>query len=255
MRTVPVRPAAYTRVEDADPGDESGTIERRNWLVRLTRELGWPEPVVYADTGPDARPDTGPDAAPHTGPGTGPGSQYAALVEAIAAGRHDAVFVTHPVAISHDLARIEEFDKHCRRHGVHVHSRWGHELTNPRSLFDVIRDTRRFTVTDEHLRLLRRAYVAWDDTEFGAPEIACKRPYGNSNVLGDIAEILGIPDSEWADEDMNPLPDAEWRFLRLHVETAIALQIALVTGEFRAGGYTRDERWGRDWKRDAEMKA
>jgi hypothetical protein len=239
VRTVPVRPAAYTRDRDAYPGDESSLTESRRLMVRLAREIGWPEPVVYADAGTAAEP----------------GSQYAALVEAIAAGRHDAVIVTHPMMISRDLAQVEAFDKLCRQHGVRVHSRWGHELANPRSLFDVIRDGRRFTVTDEHLRLLRRAYVSWDETEFGAPEIDCKRPYGNSNVLGDIAEILDIPDSEWADEDMTPLPDAEWRFLRLHVETAIVLQIALATGEFRTGSYTREDKWGHNWKRDEETNA
>jgi len=77
------------------------------------------------------------------------------------------------------------------------------------------------------------------------------RPYGNSSVFGDIAEILGVPDSEWADEGLNPFVDAEWRFLRLHVETAIALQITLATGEFRTGRYMREEKWDtRGWKRD-----
>ena len=60
-----------------------------------------------------------------------------------------------------------------------------------------------------------------------------------------------MPDSEWADADLNPLGDAEWRFLRLHVETAIALQITLATGEFRTGRYMREEKWDtRGWKRD-----
>jgi hypothetical protein len=89
----------------------------------------------------------------------------------------------------------------------------------------------------------------WDETEFGAPEIDCKRPYGNSSVFADIAEVLGIPDSEWADENMDPLPDYEQRFLRLHVETAVALQIALSTGEFRTGRYTRED-GSLNWKRD-----
>jgi hypothetical protein len=48
-----------------------------------------------------------------------------------------------------------------------------------------------FTVTEDHLKLLRRAYIGWDDCEFGAPGIDPKRPYGNSDVIGDIAEILG----------------------------------------------------------------
>ena len=81
----------------------------------------------------------------------------------------------------------------------------------------MVRNATRFTVTDEHLRLLRRAYVSWDETEFGAPEIDCKRPYGNSDML--------------------------------HAETAVALQIALSTGEFRNGRYTRED-GSHGWKRD-----
>ena len=60
-----------------------------------------------------------------------------------------------------------------------------------------------------------------------------------------------MPESEWADEELNPILDAEWRFLRLHVETAIALQMALATGEFRTGRYLRDDEWDRRrWRRD-----
>ena len=233
MTTVPARPAAYVRDIHADSDDESGLTEYRDFMVGCARGLGWPEPAVYADAGPSA----------------GPGSEYAALTEAIAAGRHDAVLVPSAMVIG-DLDQVEAFVRHCRLHGVRVYSRWGEEVaTSPRMQFDVVRNATRFTVTDEHLRLLRRAYVSWDETEFGAPEIDCKRPYGNSDVLGDIAEILEIPDSEWADEDMDPLPDYGQRFLRLHVETAVALQIALSTGEFRTGRYTRED-GSHGWKRD-----
>jgi hypothetical protein len=233
MGTIPIRPAAYVRDLYADPGDESGLDESRRMMVRLAREAAWPKPVIYADAGPANEP----------------GSQYAALVEAITAGRHDAVMITHPMMISRDLADAEAFDRLCQRQGVRIHIRWGHEMSSPRALFDVIRDTRRFTVTDEHLRLLRRAHVTWVDAEFGAPEIDCKRPYGNSDVYSDIAEILEIPEDEWFEEDIEPFPEAEWRFLRLHVETAVVLQIALATGEFRPGRYVREEAWGGTWKR------
>ena len=158
------------------------------------------------------------------------------------------MIVAHPTVIG-DLAQIEAFDRHCRQHEVRVCLPYEQQVTDTRALFDVIRYVRDFTVTNEHLRLLRRAYVWWGSGEFGAPEIDYKRPYGNSNVFGDIAEILGVPDSEWADADLNPLLDAEWRFLRLHIETAIALQIALATGGFRPGRYTRSERWAVDWTR------
>jgi hypothetical protein len=234
VATIPVRPAAYIRDADATTADDSIMTHHRESVASAARRLGWPVPALYADAGA-------------AGP---PGGQYLALMEAIAAGRHDAVIIAHPIVIGSDLAQIEAFDRHCRQHAVRLCFRRGQEVTDPRALFDVIRDVTQFTVTDEHLRLLRRAYVTWDDCEFGAPEIDCKRPYGNSNVPGDIAEILGVPDSEWADEDLNPIPDAEWRFVRLHVETAIVLQIALATGEFRTGRYVREEGWDINWRRD-----
>ena len=88
MGTIPVRPAAYVRDLYADPGDEAGLAESCRMMVRLAREAAWPEPVIYAGAGP----------------ATEPGSQYAALVEAITVGRHDAVMITHPMMISRDLA-------------------------------------------------------------------------------------------------------------------------------------------------------
>ena len=120
-------------------------------------------------------------------------------------------------------------------------------MTDARSVYDKIRNVTEFTVTDEHLKLLRRAYVGWDDCEFGAPAIDCKRPYGNSDVIADIAEILEVPDDQWRDEDEDAFPDAEEAFTKLHAETAIVLQIALATGEFRPGRYVR-EKYGRNWR-------
>jgi hypothetical protein len=118
---------------------------------------------------------------------------------------------------------------------------------DPRSTYDELRSATEFTVTENHLKLLRRAYVGWDDCEFGAPAIDCKRPYGNSDVPSDIAEILGISDAECRDEEGEILPDAEAALTRTHAETAVALQIALATGEFRTGRFTRD-RYSADWR-------
>lgn len=207
------------------------TAERNMVISAAQGELGWPAPAVYADAGR-------------------PGSQMAALAEAITAGRHDGVFATHPSQLGDDLAQIEASDRLCRRHGVRLRFHWHQEITDTRALYDVIRDVREFTVSGEHLRLLRRAHVFWDEAEFGAPSIDPKRPYGNSNVYGDIAEILDVPETEWTDEGPSPHLDAEWRFRRLHVETAIALQIALATGEFRTGRYVRDKWDFSGWRRD-----
>jgi hypothetical protein len=111
-----------------------------------------------------------------------------------------------------------------------------------------------FTVTDDHLKLLRHAYVVWDEGEgYGAPGINPKKPYGNSYVQRDIARILDAPDDDWELEDGEKAyvtPGAEERFTRMHVETMVALQIVLVTGEFRPGRYRRETPWGIDWRRD-----
>lgn len=132
-------------------------------------------------------------------------------------------------------------------------------------LFDSLSRDREFTVTDDHLKLLRHIRgVRWDPGEgYGAPFISCKRPYGDSYVPQDVAEILGAPDSDWAWEEVEvPYPrgprtarvkhlraEAEERYLRLHVEAGMALTIALATGEFRPGRYTRTDARSKDWKR------
>jgi len=52
--------------------------------------------------------------------------------------------------------------------------------------------TQIFTVTDEHLKLLRRFHVGWHDCKTGAPEIDPKHPYGNSAVPEDILGGVGV---------------------------------------------------------------
>lgn len=102
-------------------------------------------------------------------------------------------------------------------------------------------DIQRFTLTKDHIKLLRNFYVGWQDCETGAPEIDTKRPYGNSDVWNDIHEILtGHCLPQFHDEIVE-------RYLKLHRETEIALQIILSTGKFKAGTY-ESESWTNDWK-------
>jgi hypothetical protein len=90
---------------------------------------------------------------------------------------------------------------------------------------------RTFVVTEEHIKLLKAMCVAWQDCEYGAPEIDPKRPYGNSSVECDIHEIL-------TDERNYELTDEQReRYSRLHHETQIALEIMLQCGELRPGTY------------------
>lgn len=121
-------------------------------------------------------------------------------------------------------------------------------MTDAETYYRKLRSVTSFTVTDEHLKLLRRANVGWDDCEFGAPAIDCKRPYGNSDVISDIGEILGYRQEYWWDaftEEYNEtIAD---NFAELHAETGVVLQIALATGEFRPGRYIRDK-YGINWR-------
>src|SRR5258708_20070411 len=81
VSTVPARPAAYIRVEDAAFADDM--TWRRDLVTGAARDLGWPVPAVYADVGQ-------------------PGSGYAALVEAVAARPPDGLSAYHAGGIRHD---------------------------------------------------------------------------------------------------------------------------------------------------------
>lgn len=100
-----------------------------------------------------------------------------------------------------------------------------------------------FTLTEDHIKLLRKMNVGWNDAEFGAPEIDPKRPYGNSQVYFDIAEHLGVVIPE---EDKEFSDDEKAEMLKLHQETEMALQIVLRTGAFTPGVYVADK-YRRDW--------
>lgn len=108
-----------------------------------------------------------------------------------------------------------------------------------------------FNLTEDHLKLLRRMVVGWQDCETGAPEIDPKRPYGNSDVSLDVAETLG-----WPIPNAERMPSREYerarealqdRAMRIHRETQTALDVVLRTGQFKAGLYRRVG-W-REWQR------
>jgi hypothetical protein len=102
-----------------------------------------------------------------------------------------------------------------------------------------------FFLKPEHLKLMRKMCVGWDDCEYGAPEIDPKRPYGNSNVLHDLADIIGI---EYDDEKDEPLTSSQIEYLeKLHKETETALQVALESGQFKVGRYVKRE-YCDEWK-------
>lgn len=99
---------------------------------------------------------------------------------------------------------------------------------------------RRFEMTMEHVSLLRRMYVGWNSAEYGAPEVDPKRPYGNSDVLDDIAKILGIEGFVDANNERHFSAKEVALMERLHTETMTALQVVLATGSFAPGVYEAD---------------
>lgn len=98
-----------------------------------------------------------------------------------------------------------------------------------------------FTLTADHIKLVRAMYVNWNDRGYdGAPEVNIKRPYGNSDVPGDVAELIGV---EQDCEEEGFKPETIDRLMALHKETATALQIILSTGSFETGTYRRPEKY------------
>jgi len=99
-----------------------------------------------------------------------------------------------------------------------------------------------FELTEEHLVVLSRMYVCWDDAEVGAPAIDPKRPYGNNeSPVTAIGKILKVPELDEKTSD---------RLYELHLSTETALQIVLATRKFAPGVYRKMEKYDAlSWKR------
>lgn len=109
----------------------------------------------------------------------------------------------------------------------------------------------RFTLTEDHIKLVRHFNVDWNDEySFGAPCVDLKRPYGNSSVANDICrlltgEIIGRVDSK---RDKLSIKE-ENKYLKIHSETAIALDIILTLGTFEPGTYERPQYEYHAWRK------
>lgn len=104
-----------------------------------------------------------------------------------------------------------------------------------------------FTVTPAHLALLRRAQVRWSKPTslgIGVPCIDPIRPYGDSSIEQNIAELADIPYDPDVLYGEGPESDVlRAKLLELHAETQTALQIALETAAFVAGRYVKVSRF------------
>lgn len=109
---------------------------------------------------------------------------------------------------------------------------------------------KRFVLTQDHIDLLTsgRVGVDWQDCETGAPAIDPKRPYGNSDVAEDVAEILLWERTGF--EDYLELTDEQRdRALQIHNQTETALEVILNAKTFEPGVYETSSPYSVDWRR------
>jgi hypothetical protein len=107
-----------------------------------------------------------------------------------------------------------------------------------------------FTMTTEHLTLLRAMYVEWEDAETGAPCIDPKRPYGNSDVGYDVARLLRWELFKDQHGEMHMSEEQADRAERLHKETQLALQLFLLHAKFEPDTFVKGQEWNlRSWRR------
>lgn len=81
-----------------------------------------------------------------------------------------------------------------------------------------------FEITEDHLKLVRKMHMGWNEDCFGAPGLDCKRPYGDSWVYGDLAEYLGI---EPEDPERGFTPDEKMFMYNVWRDTQTVLQILI----------------------------
>lgn len=107
---------------------------------------------------------------------------------------------------------------------------------------------KKFKLTKDHIKLLQRANIQWWDCEYGAPGLDPKRPYGNSDVLADMYEILhGKPWDYEKKEEMSDKLEAQLDCLHLELQTA--LQIVLTCRTFQPGTFFKEDDYSTDWQR------
>ena len=108
-------------------------------------------------------------------------------------------------------------------------------------------DVNVFELKQIHLDLLKQVAIGWDDCEFGAPCIDCKRPYGNSDVLDDMAEIIKLQKKDHWDFDEESWDEKTTDYLiDLHKQTQVALEIVLHCQSFKLGKYKKKDY--QDWE-------
>lgn len=102
-----------------------------------------------------------------------------------------------------------------------------------------------FVVTEGHIKLLPHLWFDFNAyAEFGVPEVDPKRPYGNSDVYEDIAEILGIEP-----EDGECFTQAQEHYLyQILTEMTNVINITVRNNGVEVGTYTAPA-YSQNWRR------
>lgn len=118
-------------------------------------------------------------------------------------------------------------------------------------------ETKKFTITEDHLRLLKGLEVGWDTTEFGAPSFNVKRPFGNSDVYKDMIKALGwevkitvnnVPYDDFDNDEYELSEELENTLFNLYRQLDTVLEICLRTLSFEPGTYEYDM-YKDNWRR------
>ena len=109
-------------------------------------------------------------------------------------------------------------------------------------------DNKRFNLRRGHIELAKRLNIGWDAGCYeGAPVVDEKRPYGDSAVLENIAEILGLDFIEH-DEEKYLSDETKKICRRWHKEMQTALEVILSTQSFEPGIYEKPQYGYNNWE-------
>lgn len=106
-----------------------------------------------------------------------------------------------------------------------------------------------FLLTEDHIELISKFYINEGCAEACPPEVNQKRPWGNSDYIDDMAEILGVTVLDEEEYDERRYGAEEYHRLEdLYTDLVDALQIVLYTKSFKPGLYRKLGEYGIGWE-------
>jgi hypothetical protein len=100
-----------------------------------------------------------------------------------------------------------------------------------------------FELREEHLKLLQRANIQWNEGELSAPGLDTKRPFGNSDHYRDIAHILEFKPKDGDEFSAKQIEAME----SLYGQLDLALEVVLRLRTFVPGLYESDKHMQDIW--------